>query len=110
MLVILPRELAARAKALLAPGDLHEAAQIALTPDTLIRQQTDAIFLRARRSPNVVMEVSSAALACQIVASGVGYTLCDAFAAAVATRVSRWCPWHRSSTSNMGCCDPKGRS
>jgi DNA-binding transcriptional LysR family regulator len=84
MLVVLPRDSPLAQRPSLAPGDLHEMGQIALAPDTLIRQQADAIFLRARRSPNVLMEVSSAALACQIVASGIGYTLCDAFAAAVA--------------------------
>lgn len=66
----------------LGPGDLHEEPLVALTPDTLIRRQTDAIFLQARRTPNIVMEVSAATLACQIVASGIGYALCDAFVAA----------------------------
>jgi DNA-binding transcriptional LysR family regulator len=70
----------------LEPGDLEDEPQVALTPDTLIRRQADAIFLQARRRPSIVMEVSSAALACQIVASGVGYALCDAFVAAAIGR------------------------
>lgn len=65
-------------KPFLGPGDLHEEPLVAVTPDTLIRRQTDAIFLQARRTPNIVMEVSAGALACQIVANGIGYTLCDA--------------------------------
>lgn len=82
MIVALPRHSPLAHKPLLKPDDLWKEPQVALTRETLIRQQTDAIFLQARRTPSVLMEVSSTALACQIVATGIGYTLCDPFAAA----------------------------
>lgn len=81
MIVALPRHSPLAQRPFLKADDLGDEPQIALTRETLIRQQMDAIFLQARRTPNVLMEVSSTALACQIVASGVGYTLCDPFAA-----------------------------
>lgn len=84
MIVALPRHSPLAQKPFLKPDDLSKEPQIALTRETLIRQQADAIFLQARRTPNVLMEVSSTALACQIVATGIGYTLCDPFAAAAA--------------------------
>jgi DNA-binding transcriptional LysR family regulator len=62
--------------------DLAVEPLIAIASGTLTRQQADAVFLRARETSNILMEVSSSPLALQIVASGVGYALCDMFVAA----------------------------
>jgi DNA-binding transcriptional LysR family regulator len=66
----------------LKAADLAAEPLIAIARGTLPRQQADSVFVRARETPNILMEVSSSALALQIVASGVGYALCDMFVAA----------------------------
>jgi DNA-binding transcriptional LysR family regulator len=65
-------------KSFLEAADLRREPLIAPPGDTLLRQQLNAVFQQARLTPNLMIEASPA-LACQIVAGGVGYTLCDAF-------------------------------
>ncbi len=55
---------------------------IALTPDTLLQQQIDAIFAGAGYAPHVAQRTSSSLLACALAGQGLGYTITDPFTAA----------------------------
>ena len=55
---------------------------IALTPDTLLQSQAEAIFAAAGAEPRVAMRVSSAHVAALLAAEGVGYAVTDPITAA----------------------------
>ncbi|KIT16259.1 LysR family transcriptional regulator [Jannaschia aquimarina] len=57
--------------------DLTREAFLTLSPGTLLRQQTEAIFGHANALLRPVVEVSQAMLACQLVMQGTGVTICD---------------------------------
>jgi DNA-binding transcriptional LysR family regulator len=50
---------------------------IALTPDTLLQAQTDAIFAAAGAVPREAMRTSSSQVACLLAAEGLGYCVTD---------------------------------
>ena len=72
--------LAARMSATAA--DLAAGPMIALTPDTLLQSQAEAIFAAAGAEPRVAMRVSSAHVAALLAAEGVGYAVADPITAA----------------------------
>lgn len=52
---------------------------IALTPDTLLQQQIEAIFSHAGKTPLQGTRTSSSLVACSLAALGLGYTITDPF-------------------------------
>ena len=50
---------------------------IALTADTLLQAQTDAIFAAAGVAPRITMRTSSSQVACALAARGLGYAVSD---------------------------------
>ncbi len=56
---------------------LAEHRLIALTPDTLMQRQTDAIFAAAGVSAQVGLQTSSSHVACLLAAEGLGYAITD---------------------------------
>lgn len=65
-------------------ADLAPLPMIALTPDTLLRRQADAIFAAAGLAPQIALRTSSSQVACLMAARGMGYTITDPFTAAIA--------------------------
>lgn len=62
-----------------AVPDLAAEPLIALTADTLLQSQIEAIFSAAGLTPRVAMRTSSTLLACALAAQGLGYTITDPF-------------------------------
>lgn len=58
-------------------SDLAAYPLIALTPDTLMQRQTDAIFAAAGVSPQIGLRTSSSLVACLFAAEGLGYAVTD---------------------------------
>lgn len=59
------------------PRALVDHPLIALTPDTLMQRQTDAIFAAAGVTATVGMETSSSHVACSLAAKGLGFAITD---------------------------------
>ncbi|QPH54621.1 LysR family transcriptional regulator [Pontivivens ytuae] len=59
------------------PRALAEHPLIALTPDTLLQSQTEAIFAAAGIVPRTGMSTSSSQVACMLAARGLGYAITD---------------------------------
>lgn len=76
----------------LSAADLAEHPMIALTPDTLLQSQVDAIFSSAGIEPRVGMRVSSSLVACRIAATGVGFAITDLLSAHVVQSMVRIIP------------------
>jgi len=95
-------------KPFLEAADLHREPLIAPPGDTLLRQQLNAVFQQARLTPNLMIEASPA-VACQMVASGIGYTFCDAFLAAATIGGLTLVPLVPSFTLDYGVIRPEGR-
>lgn len=62
-------------------GELAPHPLIALTPDTLMQAQSEAIFAAAGVTPRIVLRTSSSQVAGLLAAQGLGYTICDPFTA-----------------------------
>ena len=73
-------------------ADLATHPLIALTPDTLLQTQTDAIFAAAGLEPDSTVVTSSSQVACLLAAEGLGYAITDPITArASGLRVSAYC-------------------
>ena len=70
-------------------ADLAGHPLIALTPDTLLQAQTDAMFAAAGLEPDSTVVTSSSQVACLLAVEGLGYAITDPITArAVGPRVS----------------------
>lgn len=70
-------------------AELVEHPLIALTPDTLLQAQTEAIFAAAGLEPSSTLATSSSQVACLLAAEGLGYAVTDPITARAAdARVS----------------------
>ncbi|MEM9798316.1 MAG: LysR family transcriptional regulator [Pseudomonadota bacterium] len=70
-------------------ADLRETPLIAMSPNTLIRRQTDQLFEQSSETPRPLLIVSQTQLACQLVARGQGYTICDPMVAEATPGIAR---------------------
>ena len=57
--------------------DLAPHPMIALTSDTLLQSQTEAIFAAAGGEPRIALRTSSSQVACLLAAEGLGYAVTD---------------------------------
>ncbi len=80
-IVVLPLSHPLTERPYLTAADLAPEPLIALTPDTLLQQQIDAIFAVAAKTPRIGMRSSSSLIAANLVAQGQGYTITDPFTA-----------------------------
>ncbi|MGP1396667.1 MAG: LysR family transcriptional regulator [Inquilinaceae bacterium] len=78
---VLPAASPLRSAAAARIADLATEPLIALTPDTLLQSQIDAMFSMAGLAPRIALRTSSSHLACALAAQGLGYTITDPFAA-----------------------------
>lgn len=78
---VLPDGHSLAAKPLIVPADLAKERFVALSRDTIFRQVIDRTFLEARIERRVVVDAGFSAIACRLVASGVGVTIVDPFSA-----------------------------
>lgn len=76
-IAVLPEDGALGCRTAVTARDLADLPLIALTPDTLLQRQMDAIFALAGITPRVGLRTSSSQLACSLAASGLGYTITD---------------------------------
>lgn len=56
---------------------LSRHPMVALTPDTLLQSQVDAVFAAAGVGPKIGLRVSSSHVACLTAATGIGYAVAD---------------------------------
>lgn len=69
-------------RASVSAAELTPHPLIALTPDTLLQGQTEAIFAAAGAAPTVGLRTSSSQVACLLAAKGLGYAVTDPMTAA----------------------------
>ncbi len=80
---VLPAEHPFARQDVLGVADLVKEPLIALTHDTLLQQQIEAIFSTAAQVPKIGLRASSSLIACNLAAQGLGYTITDPFTASI---------------------------
>lgn len=109
VVAVAPNHPLAAAEALTAEV-LAEHPMVALTPDTLLQGQTDAIFAAAGVAPSVALRTSSAQVACLLAAEGLGYAITDPLTARSLGASVRAVPLRPTFPLAYGALWPRGES
>jgi DNA-binding transcriptional LysR family regulator len=82
-IVVLPKGHALARKKVLTLKDIADEPMVANDSSSTVRQVANAAFLAEGLFPNIIIETSSAHVGGQLVADGVGISICDPFTALV---------------------------
>ncbi len=91
------------AKSIVTPGDLHGLAFVGKGPDSYAHRALQQALDEAGAVPDVRVDTSIAAVACELVVNGVGATIADPFTAqAFESRGLVWRPFSPDIAYNFG--------